>query len=78
MIELAEAARRLGPQADALCPALPWRDIRQTGNVLRHGYDAIDLERVWATVGNDLMPLKVTVAATLSKIQNAPEPPSFG
>ena len=41
-----------------MCPDQPWPDIRNFGNMLRHGYDLIDGHRVWHTVANDLPPLK--------------------
>ena len=39
---ISEAAVRLGEQAEALCPGLPWRDVREIGNWLRHQYDRED------------------------------------
>ena len=44
---ISEAAVRLGEQAEALCPGLPWRDIRGIGNWLRHQYDRVDIETRW-------------------------------
>ena len=41
---------RLGPQAEELCPGIPWRDIRGIGNLLRHGYDRIDPHVIGRTV----------------------------
>jgi uncharacterized protein with HEPN domain len=63
---ISEAAIRLGDQAEALCPGLPWRNIRGIGNWLRHQYDRIDVEAVWLTVTDDLPPLKTAVARALS------------
>jgi uncharacterized protein with HEPN domain len=48
--KISEAAIRLGNEAEALCPGLPWRDIRGIGNWLRHQYDRVDLETIWTTV----------------------------
>lgn len=73
MIELAEAAIRLGRTAETLCPDIPWRDIRHTGNVLRHGYDAIDLTRVWKTVTDDLPVLRVSVSDALHRLRKPPD-----
>jgi uncharacterized protein with HEPN domain len=36
---ISEAAIRLGPQAETLCPGPAWPDIRGLGNWLRHQYD---------------------------------------
>ena len=51
---ISEAAVRLGEQAEALCPGLPWRDIRGIGNWLRHQYDRVDIETIWNTLTRDL------------------------
>ena len=58
LLAISEAAHRLGGQAEVLCPGLPWHDIRGLGNWLRHGYDSINPEIIWATVQNDLGPLQ--------------------
>jgi len=69
---ISEAAVRLGEQAEALCPGLPWRDIRGIGNWLRHQYDHVDIETIWNTVTRDLPPLKAAVHRAL----NSPNPTS--
>ena len=58
---ISEAAVRLGERAEALCPGLPWRNIRGIGNWLRHQYDRVDIETLWNTVTIDLPPLKAAV-----------------
>jgi uncharacterized protein with HEPN domain len=63
---ISEAAVRLGEQAEALCPGLPWRDIRGIGNWLRHQYDRVDIETIWNTLTRDLPPLKAAVHRALS------------
>lgn len=71
LIELSEAAIRLGPLAESLCPGIPWRDIRGIGNHLRHGYDRIDLERLWNTINEDLPILSKAVTNALSQVQGS-------
>ncbi len=61
---ISEAAIRLGAQAQALCPGLPWHDIRGIGNWLRHQYDRVDIE-TGNTVTHDLPPLKMAVNRVL-------------
>jgi uncharacterized protein with HEPN domain len=68
-IELSEAAIRLGAAAGRLCPGIPWRDVRGIGNHLRHGYDSIDLERLWNSMTEDLPVLGRAVTEALSRIQ---------
>jgi uncharacterized protein with HEPN domain len=65
LLAITEAAHRLGDFAEAFCPGQPWRDIRGLGNRLRHGYDAIDLDLIWATVKSGLPPLKSDVLKSL-------------
>ena len=69
---ISEAAVRLGEQGEALCPGLPWRDIRGIGNWLRHQYDRVDIETIWNTLTTDLLSLKAAVHRAL----NSPNPPS--
>ena len=41
LLLISEAAVRLGEQGPALCPGLPWENIRGIGNWLRHQYDHV-------------------------------------
>jgi uncharacterized protein with HEPN domain len=63
--KISEAATRLGQDAEKLCPAQPWRNIRGMGNWLRHQYDKVDVEMVWNTVQNDLPRLRESVEQAL-------------
>jgi uncharacterized protein with HEPN domain len=65
LLIISEAAVRLGGEAELLCPGLPWRDIRGMGNQLRHAYERIDLETIWAAVTEDLGALKTAAIRTL-------------
>ena len=62
---ISEAAVRLGPDADAICPGPDWRAIRGLGNKLRHDYDGLNDELLWQTVQSDLLPLRLDVAKAL-------------
>ena len=72
---ISEAAVRLGERAEALCPGLPWRNIRGIGNWLRHQYDRVDIETLWNTVTIDLPPLKAAVNRALTSATPAPPKP---
>jgi uncharacterized protein with HEPN domain len=78
LLIISEAAKRLGPQAPALCPGIPWRDIRGMGNRLRHAYDNLDSMLIWKVYQDDLPALKVAVKATLERLNNQPQPPPLG
>jgi uncharacterized protein with HEPN domain len=58
LLIISEAARRLGPNAEALAADQPWADIRGIGNILRHQYDEVDPEIIWSVVQRDLGALK--------------------
>ena len=65
LLVLSEAARRLTAEDHQLCPGPSWRTICDLGNVLRHAYDAIDLQTVWDILHQDIPPLKEAVERTL-------------
>ncbi len=66
LLIISEAAIRMGGDAEAACPGVPWRDIRGIGNWLRHQYDRVDVETVWNTIADDLPPLKAAVEMALT------------
>ena len=61
MLIISEAAVRLKDSGEALCPGVPWREIRGIGNWLRHQYDRVDVETIWNTIQDDLPPLGAAV-----------------
>ena len=63
-----EAAHRLGDRATELVPDQPWADIRAMGNRLRHGYDRIDLDLLWATVRDRLPSLEADARTALERL----------
>lgn len=71
---ISEAAIRLGPEAETLCPGLPWADIRGMDNILRHGYDHVKPGIIWNTVRRDLGPLQVSVHAAVIRLEEREGP----
>jgi uncharacterized protein with HEPN domain len=71
MLIISEAAVRLKEDAELLCPGVPWRDIRGSGNWLRHQYDSVDIETIWNTIQDDLPPLKSAVEKALVTLANS-------
>jgi uncharacterized protein with HEPN domain len=63
---ITEAAYRLKPEDEHLCPGPDWRKIRGMGNILRHAYNRLDDEAVWITINDDLPALKQNVSAALA------------
>ena len=50
-------------------PDIPWRRIAGLRDVLIHQYMSVDLEAVWAIVGDDLPELKRAVTEILAGMQ---------
>ena len=65
LLIISEAARRLGPNAEALAPHQPLADIRGIGNILRHQYDEVDPEVIWSVMQRDLGALKADAQQAL-------------
>jgi uncharacterized protein with HEPN domain len=61
-----EAAYRLKPEDEHLCPGPDWRKIRGMGNILRHDYHRVENETIWNTVKDDLPPLQRDVSTALA------------
>ena len=55
---ISEAARKLGSEAEARCPEIPWGQVRGLGNWLRHDYDQMDYSVIWDTLTEDLRALR--------------------
>ncbi|UFP95864.1 DUF86 domain-containing protein [Gloeobacter morelensis MG652769] len=67
LLRISEAPVKLGSDAEALCPQVPWRDVRGIGNHLRHAYDRIDPVLIWNTVIEELPQLKAVCTAAIEK-----------
>ncbi len=64
-----EAAHRLGDLAPVLMPDEPWADIRGMGNKLRHAYDNISIDVIWATVHQRLPSLEAAARGALKHLR---------
>jgi uncharacterized protein with HEPN domain len=51
---ISEASRRLPSNLKARHPDIPWRKVAGIGNVLRHDYESIAAQVMWALVRDDL------------------------
>ena len=64
---LSEASRHVPDEwKRSFGPDVPWREIASFGNILRHVYDDVDVEVLWAVYQNDLGPLEKAVDAMLA------------
>jgi uncharacterized protein with HEPN domain len=64
---ITEAAKRLGDDAEHLCPGPDWKGFCRMGDILRHGYHKVDDEIVWNTVKDELPPMRVAIAKALKQ-----------
>jgi uncharacterized protein with HEPN domain len=62
------ARAKLGGVAEELCPEIPWANVRGIGNHLRHGYDRIDVARIWFVIDKDIPLLKAAAQRALASL----------
>jgi uncharacterized protein with HEPN domain len=66
LLIISEAVRHIPQRDKDNHPQIPWRDIAGVGNILRHGYDMIDQQRIWAVVELELPALKAAIERILA------------
>lgn len=64
---IGEAASRVSKEKQAQVPEIPWRQIIGMRNRLTHAYFDINLDFVWQTVTEDLVPMIAELERILSK-----------
>ena len=64
---ISEATRRLPDDLLKRHPEIPWRNIRDAGNVYRHHYEGVAERFVWATVRDALPQLEAVIDAELAR-----------
>ncbi len=62
---ISEASRHLPEALKERHPEIPWRQVADIGNILRHGYEIVDHEILWNAATRELAPLKNAVEAML-------------
>ena len=66
---VSEASRHIPAKRKAAHPEVPWRNIADIGNVLRHGYRLVDHKIVWAVAHDHLPALRTVVETMRQEIQ---------
>jgi uncharacterized protein with HEPN domain len=67
---ISEASRRLPEALRAAHPEVPWRQVADIGNRLRHAYESIEPRRLWAICERDLDPLEAAIDTMLAANQD--------
>ncbi len=67
---ICEAVVKLGDEAPVLMPDQPWHKLKSFGNLLRHGYDAINEDRLFDVVKTDLPSLCADAGEALRKLSS--------
>jgi uncharacterized protein with HEPN domain len=65
---ICEAIYRLDDEAETFLPGQPVGEIRGMGNQLRHAYDRLSLELIWATVDLRVPELAGAARQALTKL----------
>jgi uncharacterized protein with HEPN domain len=66
---ISEASRHIPPDMKARHPEVPWQNVADIGNVLRHGYQSIDHRIMWEVVTQHLMPLRDAIEHMLRQME---------
>jgi uncharacterized protein with HEPN domain len=66
---LSEASRHIPAEWKAEFPQIPWRQIADLGNFMRHGYDKVDLGVLWSIYDNDLDTLEPVIDQLLGRAE---------
>jgi len=66
---MGEAVKRLSVEFRAAQPEVPWSQIAGMRDVLIHGYDRVDFDRVWSAINNALPDLLAALAPLIPKEQ---------
>lgn len=61
--EASNNIQRVAPAFAAQHDHIPWQVMYAMRNRVSHGYDKVDFEMVWKTIGNDLPDLYMLVKA---------------
>jgi len=65
---IGEAAKKIPDKSRTKYPVIPWQEISGMRDKLIHDYFGIDLETVWDTIQEDLLPLKKAVESLLEEL----------
>ena len=65
---LGEATKRVSEPTRARSRSIPWKQLAGFRDVAIHGYDKLDLDRVWSFIETGLPPLKAALRRLLREL----------
>jgi uncharacterized protein len=65
---ISEASRKLPAELTEAHPDVPWKKIRDIGNILRHAYP-VEPEKIWEIATVHIRPLRAAVAAMIAEVE---------
>jgi uncharacterized protein with HEPN domain len=74
---IGEAAMRLdkeekrqgaGGEMERLYPQIPWRDVRGLSNYVRHQYNELNLDLIWATATESIDPIRTAANQEIDRL----------
>ena len=63
---VSEASRHIPSELKARAAHIPWREVADFGNILRHGYEAVNDRIIWDTIERDLPVLMEAIRSLLN------------
>lgn len=66
---IGEAASRVSEDVRSRHPEVPWRPVIDFRNLIAHGYDIVEPDRVWAVVASDLARLEAQIRTILDELR---------
>jgi uncharacterized protein with HEPN domain len=70
---ISEASRHVPIELKATAPHIPWRQVADIGNILRHAYERVDMALLLAVVTRDLPPLRQAIASMIQNLVRTDE-----
>lgn len=64
---IGEAVKKIPQAIKSKYPDVPWKEIAGTRDILSHEYFRVNLERIWKTIQEDLLPFKEKIEEILKK-----------
>jgi uncharacterized protein with HEPN domain len=68
---ISEASRRLSDGLKKRHPSIAWKEMAAAGNVFRHEYEEVSVQRLWDTMQLALPPLRAVVLIELGRLPPA-------